>query len=131
MEMRVLAGDIGGTKTLLQIAECKGGPVIVPCVNSASTALPTTACPPSFTKSRKPEKNSIRAACFGIAGPIQEKGEGAIRQSHQSAVGRGPELQRRFKFSCLRLINDFQAIGYGIEALRNRKTVLCSRKARP
>lgn len=123
--MRVLAGDIGGTKTLLQIAECKAGrcrPVREQRFDSASYDSLSSIID-QFLKQEK--KHSIRAACFGIAGPIQERARGQyVKVTNLPWEIRGPELQRRFKFSCLRLINDFQAIGYGIEALKKKDRVV-------
>lgn len=123
--MRVLAGDIGGTKTLLQIAECQGGrrrAVREQRFDSASYDSLSSIID-RFLKQDK--KNSIRSACFGIAGPIQEKAKGQfVKVTNLPWEIHGPELQRRFKFSCLRLINDFQAIGYGIEALKQKDRVV-------
>ena len=128
MEMRVLAGDIGGTKTLLQIAECKGGR----CRAMREQRFDSASCDSlssiihQFLKQEK--KNSVRAACFGIAGPIQEKGRGQfVKVTNLPWEIRGPELQRRFKFSCLRLINDFQAVGYGIAALGKKDLAVLQR----
>ncbi|MDH3513511.1 MAG: glucokinase [Gammaproteobacteria bacterium] len=119
--MRVLAGDIGGTKTLLQIAECKAGrcrEVREQRFDSASYDS-LSSIVHQFLKEEK--RNPIRAACFGIAGPIRETARGQfVKVTNLPWEIRSPELKRRFKFSCLRLINDFQAIGFGIEALKNK-----------
>ena len=125
MEMRVLAGDIGGTKTLLQIAECKG----VRC-RAVREQRFDSASYNSFSsiveQFLKPEKkNSIKAACIGIAGPIQEKAKGQfVKVTNLPWEIDGPELKRRFRIPHLQLINDFQAIGYGIEALKPKDRVV-------
>lgn len=119
--MRVLAGDIGGTKTLLQIAECRAGrcrAVRTQRFDSASHDSLSSIIR-EFLKDGK--NKSIKAACFGIAGPIRETAKGqSVKVTNLPWEIRGRELKRRFKLPRLALINDFQAIGYGIEALGKR-----------
>src|SRR3989344_5377976 len=94
--MRVLAGDIGGTKTLLQIAEGKAG-----------------RC------------RAVREQRFGSAGPVKTTAGGqSVKVTNLPWEIHGQELKRRFKFPRLRLINDFQAIGYGIAALSKKDLVV-------
>lgn len=129
--MRVLAGDIGGTKTLLQIAERKGvrySAVREQRFDSASYNS-FSSIVEQFLREEK--KHSIKAACFGIAGPIQETPRGqSVKVTNLPWEIHGPELKRRFKIARLRLINDFQAIGYGIEALKKKDLVMLQ-KGRP
>ncbi len=116
--MRVLAGDIGGTKTLLRIAECSAGrcrAVREQRFDSGSYDSLSSIIR-EFLKDEK--KKKIRTACFGIAGPIRETTKGqSVKVTNLPWEIHGQELKRRFKFPRLRLINDFQAIGYGIETL--------------
>lgn len=123
--MRVLAGDIGGTKTLLRIAECSAGR----CRAVREQRFDSGAydgLSPIVREFLKPEKKKkIRAACFGIAGPIRETARGqSVKVTNLPWEIHGQELKRRFKFPRLRLINDFQAIGYGIEALGKKDLVV-------
>lgn len=118
--MRVLAGDIGGTKVLLQIAELgRDRYQVVHERRFFSGAYPAfepivrefmQTCPPHLT---------IDAACFGVAGPI------SMTEGHQCASLTNlpwqidsTALAAELKTPKVRLINDFQAAGYGIEALR-------------
>ncbi len=74
--MRVLAGDIGGTKTLLRIAECSAGrcrAVREQRFDSGSYDSLSSIIR-EFLKDEK--KKKIRTACFGIAGPIRETTKG-------------------------------------------------------
>lgn len=123
--MRVLAGDIGGTKTLLQITECRAGryrAVREQRFDSASYDSLSSIIR-EFLKQEK--KKNIRAICFGIAGPIRETARGqSVKVTNLPWEIHGQELKRRFKFSRLRLINDFQAIGYGIAALGKKDLVV-------
>lgn len=123
--MRVLAGDIGGTKTLLQIAECKGARCRVIREQRFDSASYSTfsSIVEQFLEEEK--KHSIKSACFGIAGPIQEKTRGEfVKVTNLPWEIHGPELERRFRIPRLRLINDFQAIGFGIEALKKKDLVV-------
>ena len=107
MTMRVLAGDIGGTKTLLQIAECKAGQCrALREQRFASASFDSlSSIVHQFLKPEK--KNAIKAACFGIAGPIRETARGQfVKVTNLPWEIRGPELKRRFNFSRLRLIRD-------------------------
>jgi glucokinase len=123
--MRVLAGDIGGTKTLLQIAECRAGrcrPVRERRFDSGAYDSLSSIIR-EFLKEDK--KNSVKAACFGIAGPVKQTAKGeSVKVTNLPWEIHGPDLRRKFKFPGLRLINDFQAIGYGIEALSKKDLVV-------
>ncbi|MCR4345644.1 MAG: glucokinase [Sulfuricaulis sp.] len=123
--MRVLAGDIGGTKTLLQIAECKAGryhAVREQRFDSASYDS-LSSIVHEFLKAEK--KKNIRAVCFGIAGPVKTTARGqSVKVTNLPWEIHGQDLKRRFKFSRLCLINDFQAIGHGIVAIGKKDLVV-------
>ena len=123
--MRVLAGDIGGTKTLLQIADCRAGrcrAVRTQRFDSGSHDSLSSI----IREFLKGEKNkSIKAACFGIAGPIRETAKGqSVKVTNLPWEIHGQELKRRFNFPRLALINDFQAIGHGMAALGRKDLVV-------
>lgn len=115
--MRVLAGDIGGTKTILQIAdifpnnfrvvheqtyESRNYPEFLPLVKE-------------FLKSATTRIDLIlAAACFGVAGPVTGR---EARTTNLPWRIDADQCARELKINNIALINDFQAIGYGIEAL--------------
>lgn len=116
--MRVLAGDIGGTKVLLQIAEADGRSCRV-----HAEARYESAQYPDFMLLveeflRLTRVHDLRAACFGIAGPVRPTadGEAADVTNLPWRIESGA-LVRELKIPRVRLINDFQAVGYGIAAL--------------
>lgn len=129
--MRVLAGDIGGTKTLLQIAECKAGRCRAVRKQRFDSRSYDSLSPiiREFLKQER-EKN-IKAVCFGVAGPVRETAKGqSVKVTNLPWEIHSQELKRRFKLPRLLLVNDFQAIGYGIEALGKKDlTVLQKGKA--
>lgn len=129
--MRVLAGDIGGTKTLLQIAECGA----VGCRTLRKKWFDSksydglSAIIHAFLDDKKPEK--IHAACFGIAGPVKNTVTGQrVKVTNLPWSISGKALRREFGFSRLRLINDFEAVAYGIEALGG-KSLAVLQKGKP
>lgn len=122
--MLVLAGDIGGTKTLLQLGRFSTGQTRAEVI--AEQRFDSHAYPApgpmveDFLHCHQPDgtdRADIRA-CFGIAGPVTQDSE------HQQATLTNLHWQldslsltREMGLKQLALINDFQAIGYGIEAL--------------
>lgn len=126
--MRVLAGDIGGTKVLLQLAELEGGIYrLIAEQRYASGAydglLPIVREFLHFAGMVPP--SVPHAACFGIAGPIVQTPEGqAARVTNLPWVVESARLARELNIPRVRLINDFQAVGYGIEALTPQDFVI-------
>ncbi len=123
--MRILAGDIGGTKTLLQVAECAAGrcrPVREQRFDSGAHASLASIIRDFFRDDRAPE---IEAACFGVAGPVKQAASGErVKVTNLPWEIDSQSLAREFGFPHARLINDFQAVGYGIEALGARDLVV-------
>jgi glucokinase len=111
-----LAGDIGGTKTILRLVEAgqtlhegtyKSAkyPDLVPIVRtflqSAAEVLNQTPAPTN--------------ACFGIAGPVVNN------QSNVTNLGwmlTGDRLAHELNLEKVSLINDFAAVGYGVLGLQ-------------
>ena len=115
--MRVLAGDIGGTKTLLQLADVKPGSCRVLLEKRfASDAYPGLL-PLAEEFMREADSHGIfdvEHACFGIAGPITGK---TAKVTNLPWHIDADVLAQALSFQHVRLINDFQAVGYGIETL--------------
>jgi len=109
-DLSVLAGDIGGTKTVLGFFRFAGGcPVPVAVESYASRAA---ACLEDhvdrFLKSYPHEPAS---ACFGIAGPVI-RGTAGITNLPWVISEAG--LKERFGFGKVNLINDLGATAYGV-----------------
>lgn len=115
--MNILAGDIGGTKTLLQLSQPKRGRFEKIYEKRYASAdydefLPLVQ---DFVHYAHVE-TGLRAetACFGIAGPVS--GRTAVTTNLPWKID-ADELEKVFNIGKVRLINDFQSVGYGIEAL--------------
>lgn len=119
----ILAGDIGGTKTLLQICEIREMADAEQGVSHrvvAEQRFDSQAYDrfetllQAFLAQQSQYRKTIGAACFGIAGPIKED---IARVTNLPWVISAANLESETGIPHISLINDFQAIGYGIEGL--------------
>jgi glucokinase len=135
----ILAGDIGGTKTHLALYEWtteRIDPLRFETFHSAdyasldemlteflAPAQPALAMDQleqakqedATSASEAPAALSLQAACFGVAGPVFENHS---RTTNLPWVVDGPELSKRFDIRHVQLINDLEAMAYGILLLR-------------
>jgi glucokinase len=114
--MQLLAGDIGGTKTILRLLEAGQTlhevtyesakyPDLVPMVRTfLQSAAGVLAQPPAPTK-----------ACFGIAGPVVNNSSNVTNLGWMLT---GDRLARELHLEKVALINDFAAVGYGLLGLQ-------------
>jgi glucokinase len=107
----LLAGDIGGTKTLLRLFEAGGGVLAELRFDSAS--FPSLEQVVAGFLSDFPGR-PIAAACFGVAGPVEG---GRAHITNLPWLIDAASIAAEFRIPQVRLINDFQAVAYGIEAL--------------
>lgn len=118
--MRLLAGDIGGTKVLLAIVELDATGTRVIAEWRAESADYEALLPlvNDFFRSAGPAATSgIVAASFGIAGPVVLVRDGqAAKVTNLPWIIDSAELARALGVP-VRLVNDFQALGYGLDAL--------------
>lgn len=126
MGTTLLAGDIGGTKTILalvQFEESSGvNPIAPPTIcyeqTYSSQAFPDLVpiiqqflATASASLGQKP---SVSRACFGIAGPVVNN---ASELTNLRWSLSGDRLAAALAIPRVTLINDFVAIGYGILGL--------------
>lgn len=116
--MKVLAGDIGGTKTWLRVTEFgAAGPRVLAeqRYESAAYAHLSPMLGEFLAGMAAPR---IDKACFGVAGPVRgDSARQTVRVTHLPWQIDSCALAEEFAIPCVRLMNDFQATGYGIEAL--------------
>jgi glucokinase len=114
----LLAGDIGGTKTLLRLVLADS-----PDRLEFEHSYPSQAYPDlvpiaqEFLKAAQThlgEEIQVSSACFGIAGPVKDRVCHLTNLSWYLTVAR---LQQELQIPQIDLINDFAAIGYGIPYL--------------
>jgi len=122
--MKIIAGDIGGTKTLLQLADSVDGKltVIHESRYDSQAAVTFDEVMAAFLKETSAmREDGVESMCIGVAGPVS---------GHTAKVTNLPwlldtrQLSNHFNIARVSLINDFQAIGYGIEALEDTDLVV-------
>lgn len=122
----LLAGDIGGTKTILRLIASE--------FNDEAQLLPTQAIlyEQIYSSQEFPDLAPIvqrfllaakeqlgqpfqpQKACFGIAGPVIDNTSELTNVSWSLS---GDRLERELSIEQVELINDFEAVGYGVLGL--------------
>ena len=120
--MRVLAGDIGGTKTRLAVCEVEGARLDTLCEASYPSGeyVSLDAIVQDFLDRADAD---CRQACFGIAGPVQQ---GRAETTNLPWVIEAQAMAAGFGFDTVSLMNDLQANAWGIEALDDDDCCLLS-----
>jgi len=128
MKLTVLAGDIGGTKTVLRLvsAEAGGAAHAIPLLTMLwEKTYPSRSfadlVPMVFQFLKEAAESSVsfsapESACFGTAGVIVDN---ASELTNLSWSLSGERLQQTLNIPRVTLINDFAAIGYGIAGLQD------------
>ena len=122
--MRVLAGDIGGTKVWLRLADVEPGGWRLLAESRFASAHYEGLLPIIHEFLAESVSAPPAAACFGIAGPISATPRGEVaRVTNLPWVIEGARIAEALGIVRVRLINDFQAIGYAVETLAPRDLV--------
>ena len=139
--MQLLAGDIGGTKTILRLVEGDANDTSSAPVNQRSSDpfsltvlhehqyasdnyLDLVPMVREFLDSAQAKVGGAIApekACFAIAGPV-ENDRSAL--TNLSWLLERDRLEKELSISHVRLINDFAAVGYGVLGLTD--TDICT-----
>ncbi len=115
--MIILAGDIGGTKTLLQLSRfsSEGQEVLYEKrYPSADFDDFMTLAGHFAEESHRITGASASKACFGVAGPVSGR---MARTTNLPWKLDANFIESTFGIDKVRLINDFQSVGYGVEIL--------------
>lgn len=112
----ILAGDVGGTKSNLGLFEVVDGePQLTRSAQYHSPQFPgLEAVVATFLAAGPPVPGGIRAACFGIAGPVEDN---RVSTPNLAWVVDGAVLAREAHIPSVALINDLVATAEGIPAL--------------
>jgi len=121
--MTLLAADIGGTNVRLCLAHAGESRFLTEQTYASADFSSFAGVLRRFLADHPAE--TVTAACFAVAGPIRGMGNDQIvKVTNLPWEISARALQKEFSFSKLRLINDFEAIGYGIEALGDKDFVV-------
>jgi glucokinase len=119
-QVQILTGDIGGTNTRLALVRYQGSvPHVEQEMRFPSTAYaslteiinafkPLQACP------------ALTAAAFGVAGPVSD---GLSRITNLPWIVSARELAQRLGIEAVYLMNDLEALAWGIDTLDDEELV--------
>ena len=115
MREMILAGDIGGTKTLIGLFEPRHERPVPVHVES----FPTTSysgLPEIIDKffTTHPQHTRISVAAFGVAGPVINQ---TAEMTNVAWRVDADELTTRFGYEHVRLLNDLEAMAYSVPVL--------------
>jgi glucokinase len=125
--MITLSGDIGGTSTRMQSTEfTKDGKMQVLKTEHYRNSQFTNFLDiiDAFFAQGSITEDKVNSVCFGVAGPIVK---GVVKFTNLPWVINTADIQNKLPAARVELINDFVAIGYGIETLRSQD--LCTLQA--
>ena len=112
----LLAGDIGGTKTILQLVEKSDSPAIHTIYQESYQSADFPDLVPIVQKFLAQANTPIpEKACFAIAGPIVKN---TAKLTNLAWFLDTERLEEELGIPHISLINDFAAVGYGIEGLQ-------------
>lgn len=115
--MRILSGDVGGTKTLLELAEINEDRLDITADQRYSSHDHTEfdAIVADFLGRHG---GPLAAACIGVAGPVSVSAAGQTAQITNLPWRLDSQaLANRFGIPRVRLINDFEAVALGLDGL--------------
>ncbi|MEB3219288.1 MAG: glucokinase [Nostocales cyanobacterium 94392] len=124
----LLAGDIGGTKTILRLVEASDKPVLRTLHEERYSSKDFPDLVPivkqflAFSDTPTPQK-----ACFAIAGPVVNN---TAKLTNLAWFLDTSRLQEQLGIAQVSLINDFAAVGYGILGLE-AEDVLTLQEGKP
>lgn len=111
----ILGGDLGGTKTLLALAEIDDGRLkIFRQQRYASQDFPTFD---DLLAEFIADQPNIAAACFGVAGPTDGREAKLTYLPWQLSAG---ALEDRFGIGQVSLLNDFAAAAHGLPLIEDQ-----------
>jgi glucokinase len=117
--MRVLAGDIGGTSTRLCTADCAGGACQLRRTQRFASARYASLAAILAEFLQQESATGFDAVCLAIAGPVCATPTGqSAKVTNLPWEVDSDSLAQAFGFSRIRLVNDFESIGYGLPILK-------------
>lgn len=123
--MLVMAGDIGGTQTRLRIARADGDQFHVVRERHFSNQGYAGFQDVLAEFLNEDPGSPITASCLGVAGPVQPGPDGQFVQvTNLPWRIDSRDLSAKFAVGPVRLINDLQAIAFGLEHLRDADRVV-------
>jgi glucokinase len=121
--MRILAGDIGATKTVLAVFESEGDKVR-PIIQKRFSSKSYPGLEPVIEEFLAGNPDPASRACFGAAGPVVE---GKIETPNLPWVIEERALCSLLEIDRVFLINDLEAAAYGLFTLTEKETLVLNK----
>ena len=115
----LLAGDLGGTKTLLGLFRPTGTPrpELVVSHEYATLDFPSAGnILAAFFKETDTDPATVEAACFGVPGPVIDQ---RVQPTNVDWSVDARELQEQCGLKRVHLLNDLEAMAYAVPVLRD------------
>ncbi|MEM6252030.1 MAG: glucokinase [Cyanobacteria bacterium P01_D01_bin.156] len=113
--MQLLAGDIGGTKTILRLVRSDDRTTLHENRYVSSDYADLVPMVKEFLAAAPIEDVQLKAACFAIAGPVINNRSQLTNLAW--SLG-GERIAEELGLDQVELINDFAAVGYGVLGLQ-------------
>lgn len=123
LKTQIFYGDIGGTKTLLQLAEIDDAGILVVLTRKYPSQEFASFADMVEDFLQHAETNpTISSACFAVAGPVIDHQK--ARLTNLSWTIDSSEIAAQFSFPQVMILNDFEAAALGIDALSSHDLVV-------
>ena len=119
----ILAGDVGGTKILLEVGQFRTGRW-EPALARRFTDRDFAGFPAALAafldewNSTRAKGDRITAAAFGVAGPVVGN---RVQMTNLPWIVDGAAVAKRFAIPKVRVVNDLEAMAHGIDFLAPRE----------
>ena len=126
----LLAGDLGGTKTLLGLFRQTrtGRPDAVVTHEFATLDFPDAAdIIAAFFEKTGTDPTSVEAACFGVPGPVIDQ---RVQPTNVDWAVDARELEARLQLKHVHLLNDLEAMAYVVPVLRDDELLVLQKGRR-
>jgi glucokinase len=126
----LLAGDLGGTKTLLGLFRQSGTarPEMVVTHEFATLDFPAAAdILAAFLTKTGVAADAIDAACFGVPGPVIDQ---RVQPTNVDWTVDARELQSQLQLKHVHLLNDLEAMAYVVPVLRDDELLVLQKGKR-
>ena len=118
----ILAADIGATKSLLALY--KKNKVIAKETYESRRFQRIELMLADFLSKHG---GKITCACLGVAGPVTDN---VCKATNLPWIVDGPDLSKKFRVRKLVVINDVEAMGYGLRLVKDKDIVRYMKKRR-
>ncbi len=131
--MKVLAVDLGGTKTLLQLVELGGEWPLVVCERRYASDEFDSFEALLERYLEKADTDGLRTACIAVAGPVTTRdGRQVANVTNLPWTLDSKAVAERLQVGNCRLVNDFVAAAYGVDEVDiGHRTVLQAGEPEP